>query len=397
MERVVRLIGVATALLALVASGVGYQPSATVAQDESALAGMGYPKLRVVRTADGYDTPADASPGLVLLSVEATGDTGADAIIARLPEGMTTEQAQEMIRATPDDEFPDFAYDWTFAGGATAAPGETSQVLISLEPGDWMILLDTMLNSELEVRPLTVEVGTGTTMEPPAADATIEMQDFAFSGLPEGAAAGPQIWEVTNTGEQPHVLVLLSTPEAVTIEQVLALLSMDMESGTPPADPGFDPSTIGEGGFVDVLSTGQTVWVEVDLAEGSNIAICFLPDRESGMPHFLMGMISIFAVGEGEMAEESPTAGGAEPSGEAGAVTIANFAFDPAELSVAAGTTVTWTNDDTAPHTVTEDDGLFDSGRLDQGASFSQTFDDPGTYAYHCDFHPSMKGTVVVT
>jgi plastocyanin len=86
-----------------------------------------------------------------------------------------------------------------------------------------------------------------------------------------------------------------------------------------------------------------------------------------------------------------------EESAEGSSVTIAEFAFAPPELTVAAGTTVTWTNEDWAPHTATAEDGSFDSGRLDQGDSFEHTFDEPGTFAYHCSFHPGMVGSVVVT
>jgi plastocyanin len=76
---------------------------------------------------------------------------------------------------------------------------------------------------------------------------------------------------------------------------------------------------------------------------------------------------------------------------------IGDFAFTPAELTVAAGTTVAWTNEDLAPHTATVEDGSFDSDRLDQGASFQHAFDEPRTFAYHCSFHPGKMGSIVVT
>jgi plastocyanin len=60
------------------------------------------------------------------------------------------------------------------------------------------------------------------------------------------------------------------------------------------------------------------------------------------------------------------------------------------------GTTVTWTNDDGVNHTVTSDQGAFDSGPLATGQTFSQTFNQAGTFTYHCTIHPSMQGTVVV-
>ena len=86
---------------------------------------------------------------------------------------------------------------------------------------------------------------------------------------------------------------------------------------------------------------------------------------------------------------EAPAAGG-------DAVAIQNFAFGPASLSVAAGTTVTWTNNDTAPHTATADDESFDSSSIAPGATFSQAFETAGTFAYHCSLHPNMTGTIEV-
>ena len=87
---------------------------------------------------------------------------------------------------------------------------------------------------------------------------------------------------------------------------------------------------------------------------------------------------------------------GASPAAAGSAVSIASFSFQPAALTVAVGTTVTWTNNDSASHTVTADDGSFESGRLANGGTFSQTFATAGTFAYHCAIHSSMKGTITV-
>lgn len=83
-------------------------------------------------------------------------------------------------------------------------------------------------------------------------------------------------------------------------------------------------------------------------------------------------------------------------------VDIANFAFAPAELRIAPGTEVIFTNSDSAPHTATagtDDEPMperFDTGLLQQGESFAVTFDEPGTYAYFCERHPPMTGVIVV-
>jgi plastocyanin len=86
------------------------------------------------------------------------------------------------------------------------------------------------------------------------------------------------------------------------------------------------------------------------------------------------------------------------PAEAAVTVTIQNFAFDPSNLTVKTGTTVTWTNMDGVNHTVTSDTGLFDSGELGKGGTFSFTFDKAGVYTYYCvPHHSKMQGTVTVT
>jgi plastocyanin len=79
-------------------------------------------------------------------------------------------------------------------------------------------------------------------------------------------------------------------------------------------------------------------------------------------------------------------------------VKIDNFSFGPATLTVAAGTTVTWTNRDDIPHTVvsTDDPKAFRSKVLDTDEKFSYTFTKAGTFPYFCSVHPKMTGTVVV-
>ncbi|MFH1646301.1 MAG: cupredoxin family copper-binding protein [Chloroflexota bacterium] len=77
-------------------------------------------------------------------------------------------------------------------------------------------------------------------------------------------------------------------------------------------------------------------------------------------------------------------------------VEIANFAFSPATITVPAGTTVTWKNNDAVPHTVTTRTPLFDSGSLSRGETFSYTFDQAGVYEYYCTIHPRMTAEVIV-
>ena len=77
-------------------------------------------------------------------------------------------------------------------------------------------------------------------------------------------------------------------------------------------------------------------------------------------------------------------------------VAIKNFVFEPANLTIAAGDTVTFINEDNAPHTATADNGAFDTKRLSKGQSATFTFSNAATYAYLCKLHPKMKATIVV-
>ena len=79
-------------------------------------------------------------------------------------------------------------------------------------------------------------------------------------------------------------------------------------------------------------------------------------------------------------------------------VMIDNFSFSPAQLTIAVGTRVTWTNRDDIPHTVTDaaTPRAVRSPPLDTGESFAFTFDRPGTYSYFCSLHPHMQGSVTV-
>src|ERR1700733_2019993 len=93
----------------------------------------------------------------------------------------------------------------------------------------------------------------------------------------------------------------------------------------------------------------------------------------------------------------SKAAGPGDKSPGAIEVKIDNFSFGPMTMTVAAGTTVTWTNNDDVPHTVVSDDKTtFKSQALDTGEHFSYTFTKPGKYPYFCSVHPKMVAEVVV-
>ena len=93
-------------------------------------------------------------------------------------------------------------------------------------------------------------------------------------------------------------------------------------------------------------------------------------------------------------ATDSPASGGQAASADR--VAIVEFTYEPEAVRVKAGTEVTWTNEDSFAHTVTADDGSFDSKNMDKGATFSHRFDTPGTFKYFCAIHNYMTGSVVI-
>ncbi len=93
-------------------------------------------------------------------------------------------------------------------------------------------------------------------------------------------------------------------------------------------------------------------------------------------------------------ADQDATDGAADANQES--VDIANSAFSPAELRIKAGTTVVWTNQDTAGHQVHDDSNAFKSDILGQGGMVEVNYSAPGTFTYHCHVHPNMKATIIV-
>jgi plastocyanin len=91
-----------------------------------------------------------------------------------------------------------------------------------------------------------------------------------------------------------------------------------------------------------------------------------------------------------------PADGNAEPAQGEIQIVIQDFAFKPADVTVAPGTKVTWVNKDDAPHTATSVDKKFNSGGLDTDDKFSFVFTDKGEYQYICTLHPQMKATIKV-
>jgi plastocyanin len=118
--------------------------------------------------------------------------------------------------------------------------------------------------------------------------------------------------------------------------------------------------------------------------------------RRWHVPFVLAGVLALGACGGDDATE--PASPGGDDAGAAGAVVIESFSFMPENIEVAAGTAVTWTNKDSAAHSIEDEGGLFpESEEIPEGGEFSFTYETPGEYPYICGIHPYMTATVTVT
>jgi plastocyanin len=133
-----------------------------------------------------------------------------------------------------------------------------------------------------------------------------------------------------------------------------------------------------------LIHPGRTARLTLDLPAGLYKVECLVEGHDD------MGMEGLL-----EVRKDAPLVGGGDDDGR-GSVSITGFAFDPPEIEVAAGSRVTWTNDDPTPHTVTAEGGAFDSGAIDPGGTFSLRIEGDGPISYRCSIHPDMTGTITI-
>jgi hypothetical protein len=287
-------------ILALVLTG----PAGIAAQDQeatpdtsgSALVALGYPDLLVRVNGDAFEMPeTTVASGRTLVRLENVGEESWQGFMLRVPADVTDEQV--MADLGPEAEAPPpWQFEAIYPGfpGETL-PGQTNLALVDLSPGRYIVLGDTV--QQFDVVGETATPGVTPEAAAPAADGTVRLFEFNFQ-FPDTLAAGRQTWAVTNAGREPHELLLARSPLPVTTEQVMELLAGESEEATPtgggPSFADFEP--VGGMGW---LSPGLTAWTEVDLAPGTYVALCFVYDPETGLPHVAMGMVAVFTVGDG--------------------------------------------------------------------------------------------------
>ncbi|MBA3379804.1 MAG: hypothetical protein H0T93_13055 [Chloroflexia bacterium] len=310
------LLGASLALTGAVVAGRGIPLAvAQEATPGAGLAEMGLPALDVTVTAAAYEgLPESLAAGRYLLTLTVGEDAGelGGSIEFVQPVGVTAEEYIAALappsegaatpalapEASPEaggeamDGPPTFFFESLFAGGVSAMPGESAQIVLDLTPGKW--IGSSGGDPDQSQAPFIFEV-TGempADLPEPASDATITMGEYVIEVTSGELAAGSQVVRVENIGAQPHFIVWFSGPDGLTDADVEAVLESDM-TGTPAAVD-FDPNV----DLVPVLytatqSTGTSVWTPVELEPGTYVLVCFFPDLADGMPHAFHGMYRI--------------------------------------------------------------------------------------------------------
>jgi plastocyanin len=197
-------------------------------------------------------------------------------------------------------------------------------------------------------------------VDPRSGGLTINLGEWAIGPEAKAIRPGRVTLVVANRGKQRHGLMIRSL--------------------------GDDDAIGGDDDKVKTirLEPGRTTRITLDLAPGKYRIECFVSHHDE------RGMIGIL-----DVRHDAPLVQ-PKPRG-ANAVQIKNFAYAPATLRVKAGSTVRWTNQDSAPHTASASNGSFTSPTLRLRQGYSKRFAKAGRYAYLCALHPGMRGTVVVT
>lgn len=270
---------------------------------EMRLGSLGYPELHIRVYDDRFELPAEVNAGRTLIIYENAGQESRHSLLMELPEEVDGERA--LADLGPEaEEPPAWFFDATFPGfpGETL-PGETSLAVVDLAPGTHLVLDD--FPALLEV------VGADATLslsQDPPTDGTVRLFEYGFE-FPDSIAPGRQVLAVTNNGQEPHELLLARSPVPVTVEQVIELVTNESEDeNATPTGGGPSFAEIVPVGGVGWISPGESAWTEVDLQPGTYIALCFVFDPETGLPHVAMGMVDVFTIDEPQIPETATPA-----------------------------------------------------------------------------------------
>lgn len=274
-------------------------PGSSPAAVDSLLAELGYPEIRVTTDGTTHDFPTELEAGRYHVAFENQSNLDIDLSFQQPPEGVTVD---EVLTAEAAATPPDVFFDMVFNGGIFALAGETKGVVLDLTPGNWFVnlfMFNPATNEDTNTRTAIAVTGEMPDLdEPPGHEIDMVDLDFVVS---QPLDAGPQIWSVTNEGQELHQLTLERVPEGTTEDQVIEFVTSSI---APPTTPGavatpVEPVLIFEDFqavfFGIPLSPGRFNLYELDLEPGTYALTCFVSDP-NGTPYAMLGMVEIVTV-----------------------------------------------------------------------------------------------------
>jgi hypothetical protein len=246
----------------------------------------GRPHITIEASAQGLAVPAEVPGGLVDITIETEADEAAGAtnighhlLIARLDDGVTLDEAL----AAGDDAFTTMMN--VKGGNGTIAAGESVEMTLDLEPGDYFVLDNPQLPDPV-IKSFTV-TNPSTDLPEPESEGTVQLGPNMLIGVPE-RFDGTGVWRFVN--DDPalvHEAAMVRLADGKTADDVIAWGQSGF-AGEPPFD--------GEFGSMGALGPGEQAWMTLEPpGPGEYVLLCFVPDG-SGMPHLGNGMVVPFTV-----------------------------------------------------------------------------------------------------
>lgn len=270
----------AAALLTLLLTGVAAAQSDHDSHGSTTFAARDY----------SFEGPSELTAGWQNITLTNEGNEAHHLQFARLNDDVTPEQFFEALAAEGEAALRLVTMN---GGVGIIPPGESSEVLVDFtQPGTY-VLLCFLPNAEgvphLALGMTDVLQVTGEAADPsaaePEANLEIHMRDFAFD-IPANLPEGQQTWKVISDGPQPHEMIVVKLNEGVTFEQFMSELEANGEAAMPGVPMGG----------AQALTPSLASYLTYDLEPGEYVAICFVPDPETGQPHYLLGMAAGFSV-----------------------------------------------------------------------------------------------------
>ncbi len=262
-------------------------------------ADLGLPEIELEVTSDAVSgVPESIEAGRYLVIVHgapSADDYAFGSMFLQLPEGMSLDDAMGQAQGAQDAP-PDFYYDANIAGGPAilaSSGANTAYGVIELTPGDWFVAGAQFGQPPV---PMTVTGEMPSDLAEPETTATIELAEMSITVKEGSLAAGQNTVKVQNVGDQPHLIDISQLPDGTTEDQVAATLGVFMGTPAPDGMETLEELELESIAISSDQSSGTTQWVSWDLQPGTYVAMCWVTDRESGMPHAFMGMWMLFTI-----------------------------------------------------------------------------------------------------